>query len=234
MKKLIENIRDCVKIAFKKGSQRGYEFRKMRHAIIVELKRLGFTSSEVKDKLLEWNQHCEKALPPNEQKRQLLDYVDWVDKHQCYLGCKGLEDFCIGQDKCSFYKKKSYINRKQVKHPPFDFDEAKRFLEQRYRGDGYVIFLILNCLRRVQVEKTTGETIFIGYRAIANLIRDHYGHTIDPMTVFRRVQDLISEGMLEIVVRGEKGSFGRPANGYRFLRWEAPKDNPLTHINSNV
>ena len=223
MKKSIENMRDCVKLAFKKGSQRGYEFRKMRHAIIVELKRLGFASPEVKDKLLEWNKHCEKALPPGEQKRQLFNYVNWVDRHQCWLGCKGLEDFCVGQDKCAFYKKKVYINRKQVEQPPFDFNEARHFLEQRYKGDGYLMSLILNCLRRVQIEKATGETIFIGYRGISNIIRDHYGHTIDPMTVFRRIQDLISEEMVEIVVKGEKGIFGKPANGYRFLSWEATK-----------
>jgi len=236
MKKSIENMRDCVKQAFEKGSHRGYEFNKMRRAIIVELKNLGFTSSEVKDKLLEWNKHCEKFLSPGEQKRQLLDYVDWFDKHPGWHGCQGvLKDFCIGQDRCSFYKKKTYINKKQVEHPPFDFNEARSFLEKRYRGDGYVLSLVLSSIRRVQVEKATGETVFIGYRAIANLIRDHDGHTIDPMTVYRRVQDLISEGMLEIVVKGKRGNYGQPANGYRFLKWEAPQERTITtHINSNV
>jgi predicted ArsR family transcriptional regulator len=76
----------------------------------------------------------------------------------------------------------------------------------------------------MQIEKATGETIFIGYRTVSNLIRDQYGHMIDPMTVFRRTQDLISEGMLEIVVKGEKGNFGRPANGYRFLNWKAQEE----------
>jgi len=229
MKKLIENMRDCVKRAFDEGSQRGYEFKKMRHAIIVELKRFGLSLSEIKDELLEWNKRCERVLPSNEQKRQLIDYVDWVNEQQkCWLGCKGLEDFCIGQDKCSFHKQKVFINKKQVEERPFDFDDAEHFLQQRYRGDGYVMYLILMCLRRVQIEKATGETIFIGYRAIANEIRDHYRHMIDYMTVFRRVQDLISEGMIDIVVKGERGTFGRPANGYRFLKWEAPKDQPTT------
>ena len=229
-------MRDCVRTAFKNGSKRGHEFKKMRHAIIVELKRLGFTSSEIKDKLLEWNKRCERILPPSEQKRQLLNYVEWTDKHQCWLGCKGLEDFCIGQNKCLFYKKKTYMNRKQVKRTPFDFNRAKRFLEKRYRAEGYVMSLILDCLRQVQIEKTTGETILIGYRAISSFISHHYGHRIDPMTVYRRMQDLISEGMVEVVVKGKKGQFGKPANGYRFLNWKehVHPGKATTHNNLNV
>ena len=101
---------------------------------------------------------------------------------------------------------------------------------------GYLMFFILKCLRRVQLEKATGETIFIGYRSISKFIRDHDGHTIEPMSIFRRVQDLVSEGMLEIIVKGERGNFGRPANGYRFLQWKAPNNSTstTTHINSIV
>jgi hypothetical protein len=223
-KKDLNNLRDCVKKSLENGSERGYEFKKMRFAIIAELKRLGFTSSEIKDKLMEWNQVCEKPLPPGEQKRQLLDYVDWTDKlSECKIGCKGLEDYCIGQDKCLFHKNKTYLNRKEVEILPLDLAEAKRFLETRYKADGYLLSLILAVLRRYQIEKATGEVMFIGYRAIASLIRDQYGHLIEPMTIVRGVQDLVSEGMLEIVSKGERGSFGgKPANGYRFLRWTNP------------
>jgi hypothetical protein len=234
-KKNLSNLRDCVREALEKGSQRGYEFKTMRFAIIAELKRLGYLSSDVKDKLLEWNQKCEKVLLPNEQKRQLLDYVDWADKRDCKIGCKGLEDFCIGQNKCSFYKKKINFNRKEVETPPFDFDEARHFLETRYKADGYLLTLILNVLRRYQLEKGTGEVMFIGYRTVASLIRDQYGHIVEPMTIFRRIQDLISEGMLEVVSKGEKGNFGKPANGYRFLRWQSPQNNTdTTHNNLYV
>jgi len=223
-KKDLNNLRDCVKEALEKGSQRGYEFKKMRFAIIAELKRLGFSSSEIKDRLLEWNQRCEKALPISEQKRQLLDYVDWADKlKECKIGCKGLEDFCIGEDKCSFHKNRTYLNRKQVETLPFNQADAIRFLETRYKAEGYLLGLIIRVLRRYQIEKATGEVMFIGYRAIASLIRDQYGHMIEPMAILRAIQDLVSEGMLEIVSKGERGSFGgKPANGYRFLGWVDP------------
>ncbi len=138
-KKDLNNLRDCVREAIKKGSQRGYEFKKMRFAIIAEFKQLGYTSSEVKNALIEWNKKCEKVLPYGEQKRQLLDYVDWADKHDCKIGCRGLEDFCVGQDKCSFNTKRTHFNRQAVEVLPFDLNEVRRFLEIRYRAEGYVI-----------------------------------------------------------------------------------------------
>jgi len=231
MNKSIEKMRDCVKNAFNNGSQRGHEFRKMRHAIIVELFRLGLNPSEIKDALQAWNKRCEKFLSPGEQKRQLFDYVDWCEKHECRLGCKGLEDYCIGEDNCSFHKQKVLIHRGQVEKLPFDINKARDFLIKRYGGDGYAMTHILHCLRYAQTEKETGEVILIGYRRIASLLRDRFGIDVDPMTVYRRVQDLISEGMLEIVVKGQSGTFGRPANGYRFRRWEHPQhQNPGQHV----
>lgn len=225
-RKSLNNLRDCVKKAFEEGSERGYEFNKMRFAIIVELKRLGFTSSEVKDKLLEWNQRCKKVLLLNEQKRQLFDFADWTDKRDCKIGCRALEDFCIGQDKCSFLRNKLYVNRKVVEILPFDFEEARRFLEEQHKAEGYLMALVLKNLRRYQIEKGTGEIIFIGYRAIATLIREHDGHIIDPMTVCRRMHDLVSEGMIEIVSKGSNGTFNKPANGYKFLSWKQTHNNP--------
>ena len=226
-KKSLNNLRDCVKEALEKGSQRGYEFKTMRHAIIAELVRLGYSSAEIKDKLREWNQKCEKVLPPNEQRRQLLDYVNWAIKHKCKIGCKGLEDFCIGEDKCSFLREKILFNRKAVETLPFDLDEAKRFLETRYRADAYLMISILSVLRKHQIDKGTGEVIFIGVRTIASLIIDSHRNTLcGPMDIHRKIQDLVSEGMLGIVSKGQKGTFGnRLANGYKFLAWRPPQSN---------
>ncbi len=226
-RKSLDNLRDCVKLAFNKGSNRGYEFKKMRHSIIVELKGLDYSSSEIKDKLQEWNGRCEKPLPPMEQKRQLFDYIDWVNKqNKCEIGCKSLVDFCIGKDKCDFSKRKLLINRKVTEKLPFDFDEAAIFLESRYRAEGYVMLLILKNLRRHQVSNGTGEVILIGLRSVASMIRGNDGHTVDIMTISRRIQDLVSEGLLEIAIKGKQGSFLQEANGYRFLAWEAPQHHP--------
>jgi len=95
-KKSLDNLRDCVKEAFLNGCERGCQFRKMRHAIILELKRLRYDSSEIKDKLLEWNEKCEKPLGLGEQRSQLFKYVEWVDSQECRLGCRALKDYCIG------------------------------------------------------------------------------------------------------------------------------------------
>lgn len=219
----LDALRDCVKDAIENGSKRGYEFKTMRYAIIAELKRMGCSPAEIKDVLFEWNARCERPLLPNEQKRQLFDFVDWAEKRQCYIGCSGkLEEFCKGQKTCTFHKRKLYSNRKATEKLPFDLDEARHFLEIRYRAEGYTMFLILKAIRRVQLEKATGEIVIIGLRGIQSAIRDVDGHIFDLMMISRRIQDLVSEGMLEILIKGKKGMLSNQANGYRFLEWKPP------------
>ena len=64
--------------------------------------------------------------------------------------------------------------------------------------------------------------------------RDNYTNiSSDTMDIYRKVQDLVSEGMLEIVYKGEKGTFGgKKANGYKFLKWQPPSVNG--HITQNT
>jgi hypothetical protein len=114
---------------------------------------------------------------------------------------------------------------------PLNLDEARQYIEKRFRGsNGYVMFLTLRALRRIQVERNTGELILVGFRGIASVIRDTDGHMLLPMTVYRAVQDLVSEGMLEIAVSGRRGEYLQEANGYRFLPWISP----MTHNNAHV
>lgn len=221
-KKNLDSLRDCVRQALFNGCESGLEFNKMRHAIILELKRLGYNSSEIKDKLIEWNRKCERPLSLSEQKIQLLGYVNWVDKHQCKIGCKGLEDYCRGKDKCQFYLKTTYQNRQKTQQLPFNLDELDKFLTERYKGEGYTMMLIIKALRFCQQEKATGEIILIGYRTISSIIRDKYGHNIAPMDVCRKINNLINEKVIEKTAKGRAGQFGGQANGYRFLQWEHP------------
>ncbi|MDD5431661.1 MAG: hypothetical protein PHO70_01565 [Candidatus Omnitrophica bacterium] len=229
-KRSLENLRDCVRYYYENGAERGSEFKKMRHAIIVELKRLNYESTEIKGMLLAWNKKCEKVLPYKEQKRQLLDYIDWVDKKETKgktmkVGCRALKDYCIGEDRCLFNKQRVYLGRKATEDPPFKIDELVKFLETRYKGtNGYVMYLITKNLRQYQMKKGLGEVIFIGHKSISDLIRDNDGHTIEIMAINRRIKDLISEGIIEIVVKGKKGSFSVEANGYRFLPWKPPSE----------
>ena len=222
-KKDLDNLRDCVKSCFVNGAKRGNEFTKMRHAIIIELKRLGYAASEIKDKVFEWNQRCEKPLGPSLIKRHLLGYVDWAVKIEGKIGCNALEDYCIGKDKCTFEMLRRKRNNENTCAAPFDFEAARRFLDNRYKGpDGYVMNMILTNLRRYQIEKTTGEIIYIGYRTLAGMIRDNNGHAIDLMTLSRRMEALITEGMVAKPVQGKRGTLSMRANGYKFLPWKAP------------
>ena len=52
---------DCIKKAFVEGCERGLKFEKMRYGIIVEMKRLGLNAAEIKDKMEEWNNRCERS-----------------------------------------------------------------------------------------------------------------------------------------------------------------------------
>ena len=218
----IEDMRDCVREALLKGSPRGYEFGKMRHAIIVELKRLGHDSSEIKDKLIEWNGICERPLGIGDQNRQLLKYVDWTDKHDTKLGCKALEDYCIGKEKCQFNIRTSSRNRSITQDLPFDIGQLDKFLMERFQADGLGMLLVVKALSRFQVEKATGPVIYVGYRTISSIIRDKLGHSQNQMDVFRKMQQLINEGVIEQVVKGKGGNFSKKANGYRFLAWRHP------------
>ena len=221
-RKYDDNLRDCVKIALTKGSARGHEFHKMRQAIVAEHLQLGYDPSEIKDILSEWNKKCEKPISVADEKNYLHKYVDWVKAKNGKTGCKALEDYCIGKESCQFHFKVTCKNRQDTKDLPFDRKELENFLTERFKADGYVMMLVVNALRYIQMEKATGELILIGFRSISSVIRDKYGHYIDPMTIFRKISLLIEEGVIQRVVKGKAGNFNKQANGYRFLAWKRP------------
>lgn len=221
-RKYDENLRDCVKLALMNGSARGHEFRKMRQAIVAEHLQLGYDPSKIKDILSEWNKKCEKPISVADEKDYLYKYVDWVKAKNGKTGCKALEDYCVGKESCQFYFKMTYKNRQDTKVLPFDRKELEDFLAERFKADGYIMMLIVNALRCIQMEKATGELILIGFRSISSVIRDRYGHYVDPMTVFRKISLLCEEGVIQRVVKGKAGNFNKQANGYRFLSWKRP------------
>lgn len=206
----MEGMMDCVKKAFFEGCQRGDEFQKMRHAIIVELKRLGLDSSEIKDKLLEWNDRCERPLGLSEQKSQLFKYVDWVLKlKEPKVGCRGMEScgYCLGRENCNFYKNKYHKQREIITELPFDWMIVKKFVEERFKSHSYALLLVLDVLIWYQQVEIREQVIFIGYRKISSLIRDKYNHNFQPMTVKRYIQTLIDEGIVEVAEKGQSGQF---------------------------
>lgn len=224
--KNIGNMMDCIRKAFLEGCQRGNEFQAMRYAITVEFKRLGFEASEIKDKLLEWNNRCEKVLGFSEQRTQLLNYVDWVFKlEEPKIGCRKMEScgFCLGKDTCNYYKSKYQRNRRLTKDFPFDWMMVKKFLEERFTTDAYALILVLDILMWYQQKNATGEIIIVSLRKIGSLIRDRSQHTFLPMEIKRMLQVLIDEGIIDIVIKGKSGQFKQQANGYKLLPWEWPQ-----------
>lgn len=230
-KKPLDYMRDCVKQALFKGCQRGHEFRKMRHAIIVEARRLNYSISEIKDIMLEWNNRCERRLPPAEVERYLLKYVDWVFKQEeCRIGCRALKDYCIGEGRCEYHLRIVYRNRQKVSEPPFSMEELDKYLTRRFKADGYVMMLVVKAMYFYQQEQETGEIMLVGLRTIGTIIRDKHGHRLEPMSILRRLKLLIEEGIVEQVAKGKSGTCSHLANGYRFLPWRPPQ--PITtHIN---
>ena len=102
-KRKATEIRDCVQKALREGCGSKHEVKKMRHAIVLELRRIGWDWSKISDELLKWNQRNSKPFSVSEERIQLIGYVDWVKNKDCKLGCKALEDYCIGKDKCLYW-----------------------------------------------------------------------------------------------------------------------------------
>ncbi len=224
MRKL-DGMMDCVKKAFLEGCERGDEFHKMRHAITVELKRLGYEASEIKDMLLEWNARCERPLSLSEQKIQLFGYVEWVFKRECKIGCRACQDYCLGKENCQYYIKKYLAYHNPTKDLPFDFNELKKFLEERYKRDWFMMHMILDAILWFKHKHAIGPLIYISYAKIASIIRDRYKKRPDNKDIARKIKFLIEEGIIERKVKGQRGMFSRKANGYMFLPWKHPKDN---------
>lgn len=220
----LDRMMDCVKNAFLNGSQSGDDFHHMRHAIIVELIRLGYEKAEIKQMMLEWNERCERPLGLSEQKIQLCGYVDWVFKNDCKVGCKAMIRFgyCLGEAQCQFHIQQNRTKHQRIPELPFNYLELKKYLEERYKADWYGLCIVLDTLLWFQMEKAKGEIIYIGYRQLSALILDRCNKRFDKMDVYRRIQTLILEGIIEKAVAGKQGMFIHKANGYRFLPWKRP------------
>ena len=67
---ILKEMRDCVKKNFIEGTTDKEEFKKMRHAIIVEFIRLGLEEVKIRDRLLEWNRRCKPSVPVSEEKQK--------------------------------------------------------------------------------------------------------------------------------------------------------------------
>ena len=241
MDKRLDGMMDCIKQAFINGCQRGLEFKKMRHGIIVEMKKMGLDASEIRDKLEDWNKRCERPPGPSELKIQLFNYVDWVFKQpDPKIGCRSMETcgYCLGKEKCQFYLRKYSSNRKATVRWPLYWTEIRKFLEERFKGHiARELIMILEVLSDYQYNKEIGETMFISFRKISSLLRDKYHYNPQPMEVKRKIWTLISEQIIEIAVHGKSGTFFQLANGYRFLPWVAPgkgNSSSTTHINPYV
>lgn len=216
----LNEMRDCVRKAYLNGCSPGHEFVKMRHAIIAELKRLGYETMKIKDELLEWNKRCEKPLDISEQKIQLLGYVDWFERNNCRTGCKTLEDYCIEKDKCLFYRQSTAQSRSGTPALLFDISLLEKFLSAKYGpAKAREMILIVKAVRKFQLDKATGEIIYIGYRTIGSIIRDTQGHTLYHMDICRKVNLLVTEQVIQKVSKGKRGNYSKLANAYRFLRW---------------
>ncbi len=221
-------MRDCVREALINGCESGRKFVKMRHAIIVEMKRLDHDDSVIKDVLVDWNDRLDRPLGYGDQKRQLLGYVDWVAKKQkkrdCKIGCNALSDYCLGKEQCSFLQRVTQVKRETAAVLPFDMDELEKYLAERFDAEGRTMMLIVRSLRRHQEENVTGEIMFISYRKLCSRVRDIYNVMLYPMDVLRIVKKLEDEGVLKTVEKGKQGSASFKANAYRFLPWPGTKN----------
>lgn len=217
----LKGMRECVRDAFEKGVTDEETFRKMRHAIICEMKLLGINKAKIKMALIEWNKKNKPKLSPNETKRQLNDYVDWSFKKDTKISCKALKDYCIDKGRFCEYRKKTKRESQQI---PFDFLEAVTFLENRYGAEGFELVKILRTIIKIKKFKDAKWVLFVGLREIQAQLMDTERWNVDLMTISRRLYKLETIGFIKIT-RGEKGSFGnKKANAYEFISWSVPRN----------
>lgn len=212
-------MRDCVKNAFEKGVKKGEEFRKFRHAIIFELKRQGFEPHRIKELLREWNKRNEKRLTEAKIRSQLCAYVDWFfKKDDRKLSCKALADYCEDKFSCRFHNNNREAGNLKGREAQKVINDIEKYLKDRYRKKnlGVRLFYIVNTLKIFQLEKGMPEIIYIGFQNISERIFDNEKCRMESKEVYRLIQILKEDGILEQVETGKKGTFGHvPANGYR-------------------
>jgi len=185
----------------------------MTFAIIHDLKRMGFNQDNIKKSLLEWNDRCIIKLTLNEAKRKLCDFVDWFFKRECKLSCKKLADYCLFSSGFGcFFQKKTPLNTLN-----YNLGEMRCYLENKYPqyALGYRLFNVLSVLYDVRQQKGV-ENIFIGLRAISDMIYNNQNGTISGKELSRLLYKLQDEDIIKIK-KGEAGSFGyKRANEYCF------------------
>lgn len=215
---ILESIRPCVAYVLCNGAKDYEHFKKMRHAIVCELKRLNMERGKIKMTLLEWNDLNYNKLTPSEAQRQLCDYVDWVFKREVKIGCKALGEYCrFGGAGCSF-KRKSFQDGESIS---FSMTDALVFLERECKPKGYTMGMVLQTLIAIKREKNVG-TVFAGVRHIQEMINNTTRHCLDLMTILRALNELERTGFIAIK-RGKSGTFGnRHANEYTILQWKPP------------
>lgn len=219
-KKSTLNLRPCVEKSYRNGAQTVAERDKMRHALIFELRRLGYSFEEIEDMLTEWNARC---LKPYKTDDDISGYIGWFEtvEGNAQLGCNALEDYCIGKNDCWFHRKDEDAKRRQTNSLPFDIEGLDRYLTGQYKSRAYMCILVVKVLRQFQQEKNPGPTICVGFREIASRIKK-YGHTVEPMMIVRCMKVLEDEGVLSKIASGRPGRFTHRANSYMFNQWIAP------------
>jgi hypothetical protein len=215
-----DEIRPCVKDAYDNGSITREDRRKMVYAIIYELNRLGVQADVIKAELVQWNDRCRNKLSPGDAKRQLCDYVDWFNKHECRLSCKSLRDYCIDKSgSCPF----SVVPKTQ-KELTYTISQADNFLIREFpeSGKGHTMSIVLQSLVSIWNEKGRPRQLFAGTRSVQARILETHRSLLDLMTILRRLRDLSDIGFLSMQ-SGERGSFGfRRSNAYQLLDWTPP------------
>ncbi len=225
-------MRPCLKDALEKGVGldvflREEVLKKMMYSLSCELKRLGFTASEAKDILQEWNDRCKPSIPVGEIKNRLFSFVDWVYKKEAKAGCNSLKDYCIRQSKghCFFHKATTEKREDESRNVvPFNQQEVDSYLDKKYPCDSVYLKGIIYALKVQKAQKKTGNIIHFGLRGIASALRDQCNiRSANSMDVTRKIRILKEEGILDIVLKGRSGTVGtRVANGYSFLPWKPP------------
>ncbi len=217
-------MRDCVRELARSGAQ-GKERVQAVKFIAAEFLRSGKDQEWATNFLLQWSKRCTPPIPLGLLDTDITKPVAKVYRGKMKLGCGSrgkLQCICFGgQRQCEFYEARKL---EAEKARALYKEEAQNFYvygwpeyleENDHRGKEAV--LVYKALKQKMVHEclTYQDTIYIGFRGIAELVRKMLGVGFNKNLAEEGVARLIGYGLIAKAFSGSANPRKGRANGYR-------------------
>lgn len=182
-----------------------------------ELRRMGVSESEGWRESLRWNGLCKPPLP----EREVRNAFESAWRGQKVYGCRGMlaATWCIGRDKCDWFKRNVAGRRKCRETDFYDYGWPALLKSGELR-------LYLTLVRLEQAKGVgAGGLVIDGTRRYAELSGVHRRH------IMSALESLEGRGLLIVFERGQKREAGLPARACQVKRIVPIPEPPVAQAN---